>query len=83
MKLLILLHNKRVGLLIDIAEKFFLFIIKKQHTPYIIALREDKRKLFETQTLEDLGFIDILQNSSNALRFVMNNVKKEELSSSF
>jgi hypothetical protein len=38
MKLLILLHNKRVGLLIDIAEKFFLFIIKKQHTPYIIAL---------------------------------------------
>ena len=32
-KLLTLLHNKRVGLLIDIDENCFLFIIRKQHKP--------------------------------------------------
>ena len=38
----------------------------------------NKRKLFESQTLEDLGFIDITQNISSVMRFVMTNVKKEE-----
>ena len=38
----------------------------------------NRRKLYETQTLQDLGFIDISENASYAFRFVMNNVKKEE-----
>jgi hypothetical protein len=37
-----------------------------------------KRKLAETQTLNDLGFIDIYQNASYAMQFIMRNVKKEE-----
>ena len=52
--------------------------IKRKNILKSFEKKKNKRKLFETQTLEDLGFIDILQNSSTALRFVMNNVKKEE-----
>ena len=36
------------------------------------------RKLSGTQTLYDLGFIDIYKNSSYALQFIWRNVKKEE-----
>ena len=36
------------------------------------------RKLSGTQTLSDLGFIDIYINSSYALQFIWRNVKKEE-----
>ena len=50
--------------------------IKRKNILKSFEKKKNKRKLFETQTLEDLGFIDILQDSSDALRFVMNNVKK-------
>ena len=52
--------------------------IKRKNILKSFEKKKNRRKLFETQTLSDLGFIDIMKNSSNALRFVMNNVKKEE-----
>ena len=36
------------------------------------------RKLYATQTLHDLGFIDIYKNTSYAVQFVMRNLRKEE-----
>ena len=52
--------------------------IKRKNIIKSFEKKKNKRKLYETQTLSDLGFIDILHNSSTALRFVMSNVKKEE-----
>ena len=52
--------------------------IKRKNIIKNFEKKKNKRRLYETQTLSDLGFIDILHDSSTALRFVMSNVKKEE-----
>ena len=52
--------------------------VKRKEILQSFKKKANNRKLSETQTLEDLGFIDIYQNASYAMRFLMSNVKKEE-----
>ena len=52
--------------------------IKRKEILQKFTKKKNRRKLYETQTLEDLGFIDIYKNTSYAVRFVMNNLKREE-----
>ena len=49
--------------------------IKRKNFLKSLEKQKNQRKLYETQTLSDLGFTDI---SSASLRFVMRNLKKEE-----